>query len=76
MAIDHTEISAPDRDLEQQQHLAGVKWNEVENCVMELKVIHFVPSKRIEQLMAEAGFTVFTVSFRILVRRLNSVPKL
>jgi tRNA (cmo5U34)-methyltransferase len=41
----------------QQQNLAGVKWEEVESGMKErMKAIHFVPSERIEQLLAEAGF--------------------
>jgi tRNA (cmo5U34)-methyltransferase len=41
----------------QQQVLAGAKWEEVESGMKErMKAIHFVPSKRIEQLLAEAGF--------------------
>jgi tRNA (cmo5U34)-methyltransferase len=40
-----------------QQHLAGVKWEQVEDGMKErMKSIHFVSSERIEQLLADAGF--------------------
>ena len=54
------------RAWQQQQNLAGVKWNEVESGMKErMKVIHFVPSKRIEQLLTEAGFNGTQHFFRI-----------
>jgi tRNA (cmo5U34)-methyltransferase len=41
----------------QQQVLAGIKRDEVESGMKErVKSIHLVPSQRIEQLLAEAGF--------------------
>ena len=58
----HGDLTAPESALlieawKQQQDLAGVKWSEVESGMKErMKVIHFVTSKRIEQLLAEAGF--------------------
>jgi tRNA (cmo5U34)-methyltransferase len=56
------DLTAPESELlieawKQQQNLAGVKWDEVESGMNErMKAIHFVSSKRIEQLLAEAGF--------------------
>jgi tRNA (cmo5U34)-methyltransferase len=56
------DLTAPESELlieawKQQQNLAGVKWDEVESGMKErMKAIHFVSSKRIEQLLAEAGF--------------------
>jgi tRNA (cmo5U34)-methyltransferase len=58
----HGDLSAPESKLlveawKHQQNLAGVKWEDVESGMKErMKAIHFVPSKRIEQLLAEAGF--------------------
>jgi tRNA (cmo5U34)-methyltransferase len=58
----HCDLSAPGSKLfleawKHQQNLAGVKWEEVESGMKErMKAIHFVPSERIEQLLAEAGF--------------------
>ena len=56
------DLNAPESELmieawKHQQNLAGVKWEEVESGMKErLKAIHFVSSKRIEQLLNEAGF--------------------
>jgi tRNA (cmo5U34)-methyltransferase len=56
------DLNAPESELlieawKQQQVLAGVKWEEVESGMKErMKAIHFVSSKRIEQLLTEAGF--------------------
>jgi len=56
------DLNAPESELlieawKQQQVLAGVKLEEVERSMKErVKSIHFVPSQRIEQLLAEAGF--------------------
>jgi tRNA (cmo5U34)-methyltransferase len=56
------DLNAPESELlieawKQQQVLADVKWDAVESGMKErVKAIHFVPSKRIEQLLAEAGF--------------------
>jgi tRNA (cmo5U34)-methyltransferase len=58
----HGDLTASESALlikawQQQQNLAGVKWSEVESGMKErMKAIHFVPAKRIEQLLAEAGF--------------------
>jgi tRNA (cmo5U34)-methyltransferase len=58
----HADLSAPESKLfleawKHQQNLAGVKWEEVESGMKErMNAIHFVPSERIEQLLAEAGF--------------------
>ena len=58
----HGDLNAPESDLmieawKQQQALAGVEWEEVESGMKErMKAIHFVSSKRIEELLAEAGF--------------------
>jgi tRNA (cmo5U34)-methyltransferase len=55
-------LTAPESELlieawKQQQVLAGVKRDEVENAMKErVKTIQFVSSKRIEQLLTEAGF--------------------
>jgi tRNA (cmo5U34)-methyltransferase len=54
----------------QQQNLAGVKWEEVESGMKErMKAIHFVPSERIEQLLAEAGFHRIQRFFQNLMLR-------
>jgi tRNA (cmo5U34)-methyltransferase len=56
------DLNAPESELmieawKQQQSLAGVKWDEVESGMKErVKTIQFVSSKRIEELLAEAGF--------------------
>jgi len=56
------DLNAPESELmieawKQQQVLAGVKLEEVESSMKEsVKSIHFVPSQRIEQLLAEVGF--------------------
>ena len=56
------DLNAPASELmieawKQQQILAGVKRDEVESGMKErVKSIHLVPSQRIEQLLAEAGF--------------------
>jgi tRNA (cmo5U34)-methyltransferase len=56
------DLTAPESALlieawKQQQNLSGVKWDEAERGMKErMKAIHFVYSKRIEQLLAEAGF--------------------
>lgn len=58
----HGDLGEPESELmieawKQQQNLAGVTWEEVQSGMKErMKAIHFVPSKRIEQLLAEAGF--------------------
>jgi hypothetical protein len=52
----------------QQQNLAGVTWAEVQSGMKErMKAIHFVPSKRIEQLLAEAGFQRIQCFFQNLM---------
>jgi tRNA (cmo5U34)-methyltransferase len=56
------DLTASESDLlieawKQQQVLADIKLEEVESGMKErVKSIHFVPSQRIEQLLAEAGF--------------------
>jgi hypothetical protein len=56
------DLSAPESELlieawKQQQVLAGVEWDEAASGMKErMKAIHFISSKRIEQLLAEAGF--------------------
>jgi tRNA (cmo5U34)-methyltransferase len=56
------DLSAPGTGLlieawKQQQVLAGVQRDKVESGMKErMKAIHFVPSKRIEELLAAAGF--------------------
>jgi tRNA (cmo5U34)-methyltransferase len=56
------DLNAPESELlieawKQQQVLAGVKSEEVESAMKErMKAIQFVSSKRIEELLAEAGF--------------------
>ena len=56
------DLNAPESELlieawKQQQVLAGVKRDEVESGMQErMKSIQFVSSKRIEELLAEAGF--------------------
>ena len=58
----HGDLNAPESELmieawKQQQSLAGVKWDEVESGMKErVKTIQFVSSKRMEELLAEAGF--------------------
>lgn len=56
------DLTAPESELlieawKQQQVLAGVQPNTVESGMKErMKAIHFVPSKRIEELLGAAGF--------------------
>ncbi len=44
---------------------AGVQWEEVESGMRErMKTIHFVPASRIEELLAQAGFSKSKQFFR------------
>ena len=58
----HGDLTAPESALliegwKQQQFLAGVHLDKVESDMKErMKAIYFVPPKRIEQLLADAGF--------------------
>jgi tRNA (cmo5U34)-methyltransferase len=69
----HGDLSAPESKLlreawKHQQNLAGVEWIEVERGMTErMKTIHFVSAARIEQLLAEAGFSRIQYFFQVFM---------
>lgn len=59
----HGDLNDPGTELlleawKHQQNLAGVEWGEVEKGMTErMKAFHLVPADRIEELLAQAGFS-------------------
>lgn len=57
------DLNHPDTELllegwKHQQNLAGVEWEEVEKgMTARMKAIYFVPARRIEELLSQAGFS-------------------